>query len=81
MGPSWPQGFPHYNPMELSVALKFKVLIRSHPKPNAAFPCPMMLLLNFDCNRHTGCADVLKVWMDTHTDGQTLARLVCTWVT
>ena len=33
----WPQYFP-YSLLELSVALETRVLIRSGPKPNAAFP-------------------------------------------
>ena len=34
----WSQGFPYYNPMELSVAMETRVLIRSGPKPYAANP-------------------------------------------
>ena len=34
------QHFPHYNPMGASVAMDTRVLIRSGPKPNAAFPQP-----------------------------------------
>ena len=36
----WSQGFPHYNPMELSVIMETRVLIRSSPKPYAANPQP-----------------------------------------
>ena len=36
----WSQDFPHYNPMELSVAMITRVLIRSYSKPNAANPLP-----------------------------------------
>ena len=39
--------------------METSVPIQSGPKPNAAFPpIPMMLLLKFDCDRHTGCGDI-----------------------
>ena len=34
----WSQHFPHYNLWEIHVAMETRVLIRSCPKPNAAFP-------------------------------------------
>ena len=34
------QEFPHYNPMELSIAMETRFTILSGSKPNAAFPPP-----------------------------------------
>ena len=36
----WSQDFPHYNPRQLSVALKTRVLIRSGPKLVTDIPHP-----------------------------------------
>ena len=36
----WSQDVPHYDPMELSVAMETRVLIQSSPKPNTVNPLP-----------------------------------------
>ena len=72
----WSQDFPHYNPMELSVAMKTIVLIRSSPKHNAVSPPPQC------CSRWnliTISQLVSELFMfesvDARTDGRTLARV------
>ena len=70
----WPQGFLHYNPMG---AICCHGNQSSNPislKTSCSFtPTPMMLLLKFDCDQHTGCGDTscLKVWTLTHTHTHT----------
>ena len=52
-------GFPHYIPLGLSVAMETRVLIRSDPKPNAAFPpIPMMLQIKIGYDWPTGVGDI-----------------------
>ena len=50
--------FPIISLWELSVAMETRVLIRSRPKPYAAFPRPMMLQMKFDFNRPAGLRDI-----------------------
>ena len=67
----WPQGFPHYNPMETICCHGNQNSNLISPKTlRSLSPTPMMLLLNFDCDCHTGCGDI-HVWKCGHTDTQT----------
>ena len=72
------QDFSHYNPMGAICCHGNQSSNLIWPKTNCSLsPTPMMLLLKFDCDRHTGCGDI-HVWKFTdgrrgpRTDGRRL---------
>ena len=68
----WSQGFPHYSPWELSVAMETRVLIRSGPKPNGVNPPPQWC---FWWNLITISQLISEIFMFESVDGRTPTRL------
>ena len=69
----WPQGFPHYDPMGAICCHGNQSSNLISPKTQCSLsPTPMIRLLKYDCDRHTGCrGGDIHVWKCGHTDTHT----------